>query len=398
MNMRLVTGSPVEGEDFFDREREQRIMWRKLAADSLLLLAPRRIGKTSLMRALCAGAPSQGFEGSYVCSFAPCDDEMDCIRELIKPALAGRSGGQKTVTAMKKRLKTIKSLKIGPFGIELNKEDEERWRDIGEAFAAILDSQQSNRLICVDEVPVFLLKLLQAEDGKKRVRSFLYWLRNLRQENDRNIRWVLAGSIGLDTVTARLGLGDTINDLVPVPLGAFDAATADRFLERLAASYRVDMSIEARSHLIGQLGWPVPYYLQVVFGKAMDLREADSSKESVAPIDEELIDRAFEELMSPAHKGYFDYWRQRLTEELGRPDDQYAIGLLNTASRDRDGVTRDVLHQALQERLREPGSADEKLRYLLDVLETDGYLVVVGDRYRFRLELLRRYWAARVDL
>ena len=70
--MRTVIGSPVEGDDFFDREGERRRIWRHLESDSLLLLAPRRIGKTSLMRALCAEGPEHGFRSvslSFACLF-----------------------------------------------------------------------------------------------------------------------------------------------------------------------------------------------------------------------------------------------------------------------------------------------------------------------------------------
>jgi len=50
--MKNCVGPPVTGNDFFGREKEQRDFWRILENDSVLLLAPRRIGKTSLMRRL----------------------------------------------------------------------------------------------------------------------------------------------------------------------------------------------------------------------------------------------------------------------------------------------------------------------------------------------------------
>jgi hypothetical protein len=40
--------------------------------------------------------------------------------------------------------------------------------------------------------------------------------------------------------------------------------------------------------------------------------------------------------------------------------------------------------------------ARDKVRYLLDVLENDGYLVEEGKRWRFRSPLLREYWLRRV--
>ncbi len=41
-------GKPVKGSNFFNRKRELRRLWRCLESDNVLLLAPRRVGKTSL--------------------------------------------------------------------------------------------------------------------------------------------------------------------------------------------------------------------------------------------------------------------------------------------------------------------------------------------------------------
>lgn len=388
--MRTVIGSPVEGEDFFDRESERSRMWRRLETDSLLLLAPRRIGKTSLMRALCAEADVHGFRAVSL-SFAACDDEMHSVRELAK-AIAGAKGLDLSALqrALKRLLPDVKSLKLGPLGVELASAESPDWRDLGEALTRSIGTLDGRWLIAVDEVPVFLLNLLKQEDGLARVRGFLYWLRNLRQDHHAQVRWILAGSIGLDTVAARHGLGDTVNDLMPMPLGAFAPETADQFLQALAASYALDMTAEVRSHIIHQLGWPVPYYLQILFVALYDRVEEG------AQLDVVLVDQVFDTLLKPAHKGYFDYWRQRLTEELGSPDDDLAIHLLNHCARDPSGASRATLEQALGERIAQPEALEERLRYLLDILESDGYLVQIDGRWRFRLELLRRYWLQRV--
>ena len=52
MPLNNVIGSPVVGADFFDRHEEQARIWRRLEHDSILLLAPRRVGKTSLLHRL----------------------------------------------------------------------------------------------------------------------------------------------------------------------------------------------------------------------------------------------------------------------------------------------------------------------------------------------------------
>ena len=50
---------------------------------------------------------------------------------------------------------------------------------------------------------------------------------------------MLAGSIGLDTVTARLNIADAINDLRIEKLGPFDIPTADALLQALSITHSV---------------------------------------------------------------------------------------------------------------------------------------------------------------
>lgn len=135
------------------------------------------------------------------------------------------------------------------------------------------------------------------------------------------------------------------------------------------------------------MGWPAPYYLQLVFHELRSVTGAISQAD---------VDRAIEDLLGPQHRNYFDYWRQRLFEELGLLDAGYAIAVLNAACHAPDGVPRPILSQVLAPAIGEPGMREEKLRYLLDVLQNDGYLVEENRRWSFRSPLLREYWLRRV--
>ena len=141
----------------------------------------------------------------------------------------------------------------------------------------------------------------------------------------------------------------------------------------------------------------IPYYIQLLFSQILEQWEINNTEPTKSSVDE-----AFETLLTPAHRNRFDYWRQRLHEELGEPESNLAIHLLNAICRDRDGATRSTLGQLLKEKTTQQNQLTERidhgemLRYLLDVLETDGYLIEAEGRYRFRLEWLREYWKRRV--
>lgn len=48
--MQNITGQPVVGDDLFGRDYELKTLWERLErGEHVLLLAPRRVGKTSLM-------------------------------------------------------------------------------------------------------------------------------------------------------------------------------------------------------------------------------------------------------------------------------------------------------------------------------------------------------------
>lgn len=384
--MKISVGNPVEGDDFFDREQEQARAWRKLEGSHLLMLAPRRIGKTSLILRLCA---TSGEHGRYAvhCSFAKCESESDCIREMFKALATQQTVGQRS----KPIFERIKSVKLGPLGIDWHEAKPDSWREAGEELAIALSEGDDHWLVCIDELPVFIINLLQqGEDGRRRARTFLYWLRDLRQNHYQRIKWLMAGSIGLDTLAARLRLTDSINDLEPFPLDAFSEDSALRFLEKLSSSYAMPLDEVLRRAIVSRVGWPVPYYLQLMFSH---LREESIDTEQLPNL--AMIDKIFEKLLGNSYRSHFDYWHQRLEEELGQPEAGQAEKILTQICRSTAGNSRDEISQAFINVIHEPDKRDKVLNYLLEVLLSDGYLVERERRFAFRLEWLRVYWQRR---
>jgi len=389
-----VTGQVVEGSNFFDRKKDLARFWRGLETDSLLLLAPRRVGKTSVLRQMKVHASSNGFDGIYV-DVSDCADELRFVQRLYSAILEHHGSAEKLWHGLKeswlgKTIRSVKKAGAAGFNIEFGVEGSQ-WAEMGEDLAKALGGLEGKTLIQVDELPVFALKLLNRVDetNQGRIREFLYWMRRLRLSYPQ-VRWVLAGSIGLDTLASRLNIGDAINDLRIESLGPFDEQTARDLLSLLAASYKIELDSGVQGHLITRVGWLVPFYLQLVFDKIRHCKKPSKAD----------VDSAFDSLLGPSHKSLFDYWRQRLRDELGRPDADYAAMLLHVASRTFHGVRRTVFQQALTRAISDADAREDKLRYLLDVLENDGYLVESTDEgkrvWRFLSPLLREYWLRRV--
>jgi hypothetical protein len=391
-------GKPVQGEDFFDRVREVKYIWDRLDTDNVLLLAPRRVGKTSLMYRLRDGARKRGFSAAYL-SVSDITTELAFVQKLYAAAQSIDPARRAVLRLAKGPLdqffKRIKKLGVMSVSVELADTAQEQWGQLGEALTQALDKLEGRRLLLIDELPIFVLQLQRQDPSGDRVRTFLNWFRQLRLDplGSERTRWLLAGSIGLDTVTRRMRLGDTINDLYLFSdLGAFTSKVAHDFLDELADTYGLRLSASVRERIQTRTGWLIPYHLQLLFA---GLREHCSDNNVPATVD--AVEAAYRALLAPAKKAYFDYWAQRLEEELGHPDDRQAIALLNVIAEDLKGASIHSLAGVLGKYISEPEKRDEKLHYLLDVLRSDGYLVLESDRFIFRSQLLREFWVRRTS-
>ena len=87
--MRNITGQAVIGDDLYGREYELTRLWERLEqGEHLLMLAPRRVGKTSLMLEL-RRAPRENWDVVYV-DVEGGDGPADCVAAILA-ALAASS-------------------------------------------------------------------------------------------------------------------------------------------------------------------------------------------------------------------------------------------------------------------------------------------------------------------
>ncbi|MCA9513852.1 MAG: hypothetical protein KC635_02815, partial [Myxococcales bacterium] len=214
-------GRPVRGGNFFDRERELRLLWQRLATDHVLLLAPRRVGKTSLLYRLADDAPQHELRAVYL-TVAHAQREVEFVKALVD-ALGSHKDGEGAVKRvskgpLKRLLRRTRRIDAGPLSFEFDTsapDAEQHWTTMAEELATAMERLGHAWLVLVDELPIFVMTLLRQDPTGLRARGFLNWFRDLRNPAGRapRIRWVVAGSIGLDAVVARHNVGDTINDL-----------------------------------------------------------------------------------------------------------------------------------------------------------------------------------------
>jgi AAA+ ATPase superfamily predicted ATPase len=390
--MRNVTGVPVEDDDFFDRGHEiERFLQEIRNNANLLLTTPRRVGKTSLVLRLCRVLKGQNFAVAFF-DVEGCSDELAFAEKLVE-TLRSEGLQPKFLQTMLNTLRKLRSglgrIKVGAgVNIELDDISDAGQGTLSRLLESVfqkLEEEGQAAAIAIDELPELLLTISKEEHGPQRVTQLLHWLRYLRQTY-RRVRWIFLGSVGLDNFVEERQLSKTINDLTRIGLDAFTVAEAQAFLEKLGRDNGLFLDEPTRTAVLGKIGWPLPYHLQLIFQALRDL-----GQEQVGPQD---VERAWENLLLPHGLSHFDTWRQRLDEQFNRADATAAKTILKHLCRHPEGRTRGKIFDALMADLpsADPRAVEEQLARLLLVLQRDGYLLSSQDQYTFRSPLLREYW------
>lgn len=383
-------GPPVEGADFFGREQEIFEAWSELSDNNhLLITAPRRVGKSSLVKRLIHEARGNNWKTAYIDVQAVTDEIgfFKTFAETIK-----KENESWFAKCKSKALSSLDEL-IGKLEVEFKTESgaiKVKWAgtrssEINQKIEDLLDGT-GDFLIVIDELPFFLMRMEKEDEGKERISDFLHQLRAYRQKTHNKIRWIFCGSVGLDTFTEKHNLSESFNDLLSFSISAFDEKTARDFLEKLGSDNHLPLSVDNVDDILNKLGWPLPFFLQLIFKQLKRIKGPHFPKLITKQDVEDAYSRILQE--TPALKT----WEERLQLQLNGDDASHCKAILTHISQDRKGVTRRQLFSILYKRINDSDKCEDKLSHYIKLLERDGYLLFHADRYSFRSPLLRDYW------
>ena len=126
-------------------------------------------------------------------------------------------------------------------------------------------------LLVIDELPIFLSRLLRDAGGRDRADAFLSWLRGCVQNMGPDSPVLLiSGSIGLQPLVERLGIPDRINHLYPFRLGPWDRATTVRCFKLLARDQNLSVEDGVAEAVYDALGVGIPHHVQLFFARLRD--------------------------------------------------------------------------------------------------------------------------------
>ena len=398
----FYTGGPVDPVDLRFRGAFVADLWQTLRTGHVVLTAPRRTGKTSVMDYL-RDYPENGFRVASInvqdlthpADFFQVllDAFHDAHPDFLRDQLAAGWGLVSGV------LDKIESIGAGGFKLALRGSDpdwRENWRRHGDTFLAQARVTGVPILFIIDEFPDMLLNL--SREDERLLREFLGWFRTQRQNpapTRDSIRWLVGGSVNLAGTLDALGLVDLINDLEDVSLPTLTDEDIATFVTDMLGGRGVPFDGDVPQRLIARLGSPIPFFMQIATQNLY--RRWRREQRRIAATDVEVV--LDEMIVSSAARTQFQHYYSRIRQYYPDPKRSIAHALLGQISLSESGLRRATLRHETERVLAEFGAthpAHERrqlFNQLMFDLENDFYIVEVEEGiHDFASGVLKAWW------
>lgn len=396
----FVVGSPVRDEDFWFRDEFVDDLWEALEKHNILLLAPRRIGKTSVMYRML-DYPKGGWLVIHlnVEDLKTAEDFfinlMDAINEHQPDYL--RKVLSASWSYLKGILSRINKVEAYEFKIELRKEEDLKgnWKiRLTELMDRVFTSGKKV-LFIIDELPDMLSGILACSPDE--YNDFLHWFRKLRDKSlSSSVRWMVGGSVNLTAALDKEGKIKLINDLKTEPLAPFNEMEVEQFVTEMLRKNKVKFDKTVIPRIIELLGSPIPLFLQMLTQELYRKWKHDRSKAVSAETVNEVF---YKSLLGEMARDKLQHYRTRIDIHYPEEEKEATCYLLNRLSLSENGVSRNTLLQLYRQieekktKGRNGPALNQAFQRLLLHLQSDFYIEdSANGNYDFASRLLKTWW------
>lgn len=377
--MRNKVGPPVSGEDFYPRPLLMASLCRRLnSGDHLYLQAPRRSGKTSIMFQL-REEPCDGYIFVYINTESVEDPEHFFVRVLKEIERSGLIANRlDRLTQARNMLDDLlqRIRKIGP--VELNDVKGQEPSALFSELLAKLDLENERLVLMIDEFPSTVANIVKKHGADAAVR-FLQLNRSLRQNPGSKIQMMYTGSIGLPALVSSLEASAAVNDLANFEVPPLTREEAAGLCSQLFEREKIALSPALTEHLLDQVGWLMPFFVQLAVGETIEVYYTQRS----TVLTENHINEAIERSTSLRSNTHFESYYQRITTAFNSEEASFAHQILRRVANEESIPIAEALGQ---------GEEANRRRFVLNSLELDGYLYQGDGQLRFQSPILRKWW------
>jgi len=379
---KIIVGKEATGEFYFRRIGIENEIWSELTkGNNVLIAAPRRVGKTSIMKYITSENNNPDFKLIFK-NVQGINEEIDfykVIYELIISCLEGLKG-------WKNKLKDYYS-KVGIAEISFSGsvKFETKEFDYLKALNDLIPQFEPDGetiVLLIDELPEVLHNLYK--NGKKQdAHNILKNLRHWRQEPKfEKIRFVLAGSIGIHYIINLInGRPADINDLKTIHYLPLDDNEFDAYINTVTAGATISYLPKLKKYIKTKINYLVPYFVNLLIDE-IDKTCRSKNQRKISTKD---IDEAMTKVIKENHQ--FSDWKVRLSGYMPKADFDFVNDILiHIAHKDEISI------QGIYDKAQKHTKTDVYMDFIND-LEQDGYITKREDgKYIFISPFLKEFW------
>ncbi|MBN1468805.1 MAG: ATP-binding protein [Fusobacteriaceae bacterium] len=379
MRANTIVGQVARGDKFFKRDIEiEKILRQIEGGRNILISAPRRVGKTSLMSYIKENPPKD-YRIIYL-NTESVNSGNEFFKKLLNTIIREFESLKKYTVSIKKFLSKIDG--IGKDGVTLSDKELNYFFELIDFFEK-LNLENEKLVIMIDEYAQTVQNILKNE-GKERAVNFLQMNRELRQKDfTKSIQYVYAGSIGLENVVSKIERTNDINDLVSLKVNPLDNEETKGLINQITKDSGLVFNDDVINYIITKMEWLIPYYIQILVD---EIDQMKSKRDVAVVIEKEEIEMAFEKMLE--HRTYYSYWHERL-RSLNKDEYNFAKEILNFVS-ENDKISSSEIFNVSQKYSMDNVDYKE----VLNELKHDGYLNNEENikEYKFNSPILKVWW------
>lgn len=377
----IIIGNIAQGNNYYQRKNiENEIIAELDKGNHILLSAPRRVGKTSIVKYL-----EQVKLNDRNCIFKNIQDiksEKEFYETIYELILKSLKRNDQIKQSLKKFFsgRGIESISWDS-GIKFKDKKDFNYKEEIRILIQKLENQKIKVILFIDELPD-VLHYLYENNKVEEALGILKNIRSWRQDFNRNaLLFVWTGSIGMRHIVRNISKStNDINDLKEIKFKPFNTVEAIEYIQLATQNASVTYSDETAQYLIEKIKYPIPYFINLMLDEINKIAKADHNKN----ISTKVIDEAFNHQVE--ENEYFDDWFSRLYKYFEKKDADFMNELLVFIAHKGKINPRQVYDLAVKH-----GKTTTYMQ-LVKVLLNDGYIVKNDDKYYFISPFLRGFW------